>query len=226
MDIHKPKPWHGVREFLKEYLIIVIGVLTALGGEAVVQGLHVQSEVREARAAIHAEMRADLRKLVLQQRDYACYASRMAAVAAWARGEAPKPATGIGPFLGGLGSNAWDTAKTGAVPHMALEERLALGDFYGGVDSRRTLMGMLREQANALAGYLDRDSLDPEEAHDLVRLAGQVRAYLPAAIGSVPPLLALGRRLGVEPGPPDPASEAEVDRLCAAYPPQQPAGSR
>ena len=30
MDIHKPKPWHGLREFLKEYLIIVIGVLTAL----------------------------------------------------------------------------------------------------------------------------------------------------------------------------------------------------
>jgi hypothetical protein len=37
MDIHKPKPWHGVREFLKEYLIIVIGVLTALGAEAVVE---------------------------------------------------------------------------------------------------------------------------------------------------------------------------------------------
>jgi hypothetical protein len=26
MDIHKPKPWPGVREFLKEYAIIVIGV--------------------------------------------------------------------------------------------------------------------------------------------------------------------------------------------------------
>ena len=32
MDIHKPKPWHGFREFLKEYAIIVVGVLTALGG--------------------------------------------------------------------------------------------------------------------------------------------------------------------------------------------------
>ena len=30
MDIHKPKPWHGVREFLKEYLIIVVGAQTAL----------------------------------------------------------------------------------------------------------------------------------------------------------------------------------------------------
>ena len=33
MEIHKPKPWHGFREFLKEYLIIVVGVLTALAGE-------------------------------------------------------------------------------------------------------------------------------------------------------------------------------------------------
>jgi hypothetical protein len=27
---HKPKPWHGWREFLKEYVIVVVGVLTAL----------------------------------------------------------------------------------------------------------------------------------------------------------------------------------------------------
>jgi hypothetical protein len=33
MDIHKPKPWHGVREFLKEYLIVVGGLLTALAAE-------------------------------------------------------------------------------------------------------------------------------------------------------------------------------------------------
>jgi len=40
MEIHKPKPWHGAREFLKEYLIIVVGVLTALAAEAGVEWLH------------------------------------------------------------------------------------------------------------------------------------------------------------------------------------------
>ena len=40
MDIHKPKPWHGVREFLKEYVIIVVGVLTALAAESGVEWLH------------------------------------------------------------------------------------------------------------------------------------------------------------------------------------------
>jgi hypothetical protein len=60
MDIHKPKPWHGLREFLKEYLIIVIGVLTALGAEAVVERLHERQMSAEAREAVRAEVRLDL----------------------------------------------------------------------------------------------------------------------------------------------------------------------
>ena len=40
MDIHKSKPWHSVREFFKEYLIIVVGVLTALGAEQVAEATH------------------------------------------------------------------------------------------------------------------------------------------------------------------------------------------
>ena len=51
MDIHKPKPWHNVREFLKEYAIIVVGVLTALAAEQAVEWLHWQHEVEVAVAA-------------------------------------------------------------------------------------------------------------------------------------------------------------------------------
>lgn len=60
MDIHKPKPWHGVREFLKEYLIIVVGVLTALGAEAVVENIHERRLAAEAREAVRAEVRENL----------------------------------------------------------------------------------------------------------------------------------------------------------------------
>ena len=55
MDIHKPKPIRNWREFLKEYAIIVIGVLTALAAEQAVEWLHWQSEVKTARAALAAE---------------------------------------------------------------------------------------------------------------------------------------------------------------------------
>ena len=56
MDIHKPKPWHGLREFLKEYVIIVVGVLTALGAEQAVDWLHWRHEVAEARQALPGAM--------------------------------------------------------------------------------------------------------------------------------------------------------------------------
>jgi hypothetical protein len=56
MDIHKPKPWHGFREFLKEYVIIVVGVLTALGAEQGVEWLHWQHEVAVADAGLRREL--------------------------------------------------------------------------------------------------------------------------------------------------------------------------
>src|SRR6185503_5288502 len=59
MDVHTPKPWHGLREFLKEYLIIVIGVLTALAGEQLVEALRWRNHVEQARVAMRAELAED-----------------------------------------------------------------------------------------------------------------------------------------------------------------------
>jgi len=53
---HKPKPIHGWRDFLKEYAIIVLGVLTALVAEQAVEWLHWQGEVKVARASLQAEI--------------------------------------------------------------------------------------------------------------------------------------------------------------------------
>ena len=55
MDIHKPKPWHGWREFLKEYAIIFVGVLTALAAEQAVEALRHRSEAREMLRKLHDE---------------------------------------------------------------------------------------------------------------------------------------------------------------------------
>jgi hypothetical protein len=60
MDIHKPKPWHGVREFLKEYLIIVVGVLTALAAEQAVEWLHHRHQIEDADTRIILEARENL----------------------------------------------------------------------------------------------------------------------------------------------------------------------
>ena len=55
VHVHKPKPWHGLRELLREYLIIVMGVLTALAAEQAVEALHHRAQVREMTQKLRAE---------------------------------------------------------------------------------------------------------------------------------------------------------------------------
>ncbi|WP_095011727.1 hypothetical protein [Tsuneonella mangrovi] len=56
MEIHKPKPFHNWREFLKEYGIIVLGVLTALALEQAVESWHWRHEVEVAEASMEHEL--------------------------------------------------------------------------------------------------------------------------------------------------------------------------
>jgi hypothetical protein len=60
MDIHKPKPWHGWREFGKELGTIVAGVLIALAGEQAVEKLDWDHKVAEARGSLSGELGEDL----------------------------------------------------------------------------------------------------------------------------------------------------------------------
>ena len=59
MDIHKPKPWHGLRDFVKEIGTIVIGVLIALAGEQIVERLHKGDQARLAERAMRLELSDD-----------------------------------------------------------------------------------------------------------------------------------------------------------------------
>ncbi len=136
MDIHKPKPWHGWREFLKEYLIIVIGVLTALTAEAGVEWLHWRHVLVEERAALNRN---------LQGNDYAmryrvwiepCVQRRLADLDELFRRHAHgEPLRIIGKIgrpnylLGG--TRAWDlTVADGSLAHMPLREKgLYIGSF-------------------------------------------------------------------------------------------------
>ena len=56
MEIHKPKPFHNGREFIKEIGIIVLSILIALGLEQVVEYGHWRREVDTGRKAIWAEI--------------------------------------------------------------------------------------------------------------------------------------------------------------------------
>jgi len=72
MDIHKPKPWHGIRDLLKEIGTIVIGVLIALAGEQIVEALTWRHKVTGAETALRHELAIDLSYAAEQQALGAC----------------------------------------------------------------------------------------------------------------------------------------------------------
>jgi hypothetical protein len=57
MEVHKPKPIHNWREFLKEFGTIVLGVSVALAAEQGVEWWHWKNRVADARAAMLLELR-------------------------------------------------------------------------------------------------------------------------------------------------------------------------
>jgi hypothetical protein len=141
MDIHKPKPWHGVREFLKEYVIIVVGVLTALGAEAVVQKLHEDRLAYEAREAVRGELNVNITNLALRRLVEPCIAQQIDEIGALldqadAGGSVPPPTNIGGPNMSGVvATQRWQAATAGGrTSLLSSEEQRAFGRVYAWLD--------------------------------------------------------------------------------------------
>jgi len=81
MDIHKPKPWHNWREFLKELGTIALGVGVALAAEQTVEWLHWREQVAEAREAIASETTQNIAGSIRRMRTVQCTENRLDALA-------------------------------------------------------------------------------------------------------------------------------------------------
>ncbi|THD51713.1 hypothetical protein, partial [Phenylobacterium sp.] len=77
MDIHKPKPWHGRREFLKEVATIVLGVLIAIAAEQLVEQLHWVHAVHDEREALSSELKGNLEAVVFRRAQEVCIDRRL-----------------------------------------------------------------------------------------------------------------------------------------------------
>jgi len=77
MDLHKPKPWHGWREFLKELGTIALGVGIALAAEQGVEWLHWRDQVAQAREVIATELASNMAGGAMRVRTLACTEHRL-----------------------------------------------------------------------------------------------------------------------------------------------------
>ena len=215
MDIHKPKPWRGLREFLKEYAIIVVGVLTALAAEQVAEWAHRTEEVAQARAALHREIALDAMLAANGAREDGCYRDLLLQYAAWAKG-GPKPAIVLSHLsLPDVRTPVWDVVKSTAVANMDLDERFAFASFYGQAANQNTLVANTRDGSGQLAGYAFLDRLSPEQAGALLQDIGKLRTVLVIKRGNWSALLANARKLGVTPAPTPAGFAARIDAVCA-----------
>jgi len=132
VDLHKPKPWHGVREFLKEYLIIVVGVLTALAAEAVVEWAHWRHQAELAHGALAYDMKRVMGWSGWQDSRTPCMAQRLTELEgaldrAQSTGRLPPVAWVPFPQQGAWSLRAWSGLTYGqTLAHLANREQTQL----------------------------------------------------------------------------------------------------
>jgi len=221
MEIHKPKPWHGWREFLKEYGIIVLGVLTALGAEQCVEMLHWRQEVADTRESLHRELADDRTRLERMALQDACYLRRLDDLDRWAdRGFPGSPSLGD-PIFRSFHTSAWEVAKASqAAAHIPLAERLRYGSLFDALATGREAVNDEREAWTAIlavaaapggAGAGDRMKQATAVARDRAHRRRFNYPFLSSGFDA----------LGVRPDPAAAARETTDGRLCG---PLLPAG--
>ena len=220
MEIHhKPKPVHSWREFLKEYAIIVLGVLTALGAEQAVEWLHWQSEVKTARQSIFAEMAVNNANLFETRIAIAPCLERQADEAGrildnLQAGRSPGRFT---TFHAGYGATLRDTdwqaeRSSQALTHFPRNELVPIGRYYAQFDNIRGIITEERDAWRILSVLRD----PPKEVPvgDLLRLRAELmtaredeRLLVQDAVRS----LSIGRQISIAGTHP---RKALVDNFC------------
>lgn len=209
MDVHKPKPWHGWREFLKEIGTIVIGVLIALGGEQLVERLHHGDQARLAERTMRLELgEDDGPQAYARAVTFRCFDNQLAQIRdgaasasadqlrKWVAAYAPPVRTwdsdawklvvssDVGNFMGAERLMAWSAAYR-AVPRLNdtnLRESALAAQLHEALPMTGEASGADREALRRLAGELRFWNIGIARGSELfLTRAGRVGAPVPTA---------------------------------------------
>lgn len=179
MDIHRPKLPHSWREFATEIGIITLGILIALGLEAIVTSFHNREVVEKSRAQLLNELsinRAHLQEVVeaakIDQkslRSYIAYGQARLRHSAHLVPNDPLP----GSFTT-LSTAGWEsTVATNALVHMPFDEANAVATAYASSRAFNSLEERIEEHWFELSSIGD----DPSSLSDAEtrKALGQLR---------------------------------------------------
>ena len=232
MDIHKPKPWHGWREFLREYAIIVVGVLTALGAEQVVENVRWAERTAETREHLRAELHGVANEAVMRLALQRCTNDQLDQLEqALAEGgetwQAPHvyTALGIKAVIGGpkglWESQAWRNAQAdGTVNHLPQDEMLAFGLAYEHIARARALSDQEESDMALLGALAAMRRLDTPTRSQYLQLVYRLRRTGLLMESEAREIRGRLKKLNVKPGRLEEYSPAEryyYERACREF---------
>ena len=165
MDIHKPKPWRGWREFMKEIGTIVIGVLIAIGAEQAMEALHHRAQARDMAEKLRTESEENNPVVAYDvQSLQAALASTDAVLAALTKGAGAAP-TLQRPDLYRPADAAWiairDSALMPIMPKLLIDNAWKVDATNDYVDGK---MGEIRQAADRAEAALAVRQSTPDDA--------------------------------------------------------------
>jgi hypothetical protein len=220
MDIHKPKPWGGWRELLKEIGTIVIGVLIALGAEQAVEWAHWQVEVRNGREHLREEISFDERVYLHRLGVASCVAKNLTDLKAVignvrAHKHVEPMSQFISPGNGPVRHEIWSSLNSAQVlVHFPKDELTRYSEFYQYVQDAEYFMdreSRAWQQLHLLEGSPDRLSAQDISA---LRVALTDAGEMGAGLADVSQAqVDVGRALGIDLTRPDHSGRHECDHI-------------
>jgi hypothetical protein len=216
MEIHVPKPVHGLREAAREIGVISIGILIALGGEQTIEWLHRRAQVAEARETLVVEIAENAARARFNIEHERCLGVRLDQIAAWIDG-GPRPPLILRGGLIPYSTSSWTVVKSGVAAHMPLQERVAYSRFYYLIEA----IPLVTERENdlwlRLIGYRGAKTLlTPVNTQRILEDVVQARALASVNSRLSHMVVSSAKAIGVDPAPLAADDRSALERSCAA----------
>ena len=208
MDIHKPKPIHNWRDFVKEIGIIVIGVTIALTADQIVESLNWKHKVADAETAMRREFSTDLAYAATELKIKDCagkYFDRMETAIKGRRADTLRQLAAMGPPISSHPwvYESWNAAINSQIPdHMPRDLLAAYAIAFRRVMTQRERMFIMQDHYSEVLGGRFIDNPTPEISYAQLVALDKLRREHALSMLIAQVLIELdGKPLGIVPDP-------------------------
>jgi len=216
--LHLIKPPNGWPDFINELVIVVLGVLIALGAQELLNKWNARRDLDEFRSAVDQEIADNLAAYEQRVRQSSCAGARLDQLEAcqktWREGSGPAMLGRIRrPIEYTVSQHVWSSGFAANLREMPLDERLTYAGLYALFEAYENQR--LRDAAiwQELYAYDQATSLSPPEVNKLRGLILSARALGNSIDGNFEQLKQQARAVGIRPTAYN--MEQSALRLCA-----------